>query len=107
MGGYEMEKAPHTPGPWLAESVTFGHGFTGSTHQVIATTADKSDTRSIAFTGGENAKANATLVAAAPDFEAAAEIAIAELDAVEREIGVPSKALPLLRAAIAKARGES
>jgi hypothetical protein len=46
------------------------------------------------------AKANARLIAAAPDFLAAAQIAIKELEAVEREIGGPSKALPLLRTAV-------
>lgn len=55
------------------------------------------DTREISQ---EEAHANARLIAAAPDFLAAAQIAIKELEAVEREIGVPSKALPLLRTAV-------
>lgn len=52
------------------------------------------------------AEANARLISAAPDAFTAAEIAIIELQAVEREIGVVSKALPLLRAFVAKVNGE-
>jgi len=53
-----------TPGPWTAEPVPSGHRFGGSTHQVIALVEDGSDTRSLAFTGGEESRANAELIAA-------------------------------------------
>lgn len=42
------------------------------------------------------------LAAEVDSFKEGVAIAIAELEAVEQEIGVPSKALPLLRSALGK-----
>jgi hypothetical protein len=52
-----------TPGPWQAEAVPFQHGFGGTTYHVIARTRDGLNTRSLAFTGGDEDAANARLIA--------------------------------------------
>lgn len=81
----------HTPGPW--KTIPSPHG---RKYLCVQLGADEM------YTTLEMLPANARLIAAAPDFLDASEIAIVELEAVEREIGIPSKALPLLRAAIAR-----
>lgn len=88
----------HTPGPWRELPDLNGWIRIGHPHCSVATVFNP--------LVGEQL-ANANLIAAAPDAYAAAKIAIVELDAVERKIGVPSKALPMLRAFIAKAEGTS
>lgn len=100
----------HTPGPWVA--MNDGTKAEPMMSVKAARIAGRPPNHCVAVvsTGDspqEMENANALLIAAAPGLLSAAEIALVELDAVEREIGVPSKAVPMLRTALAKARGEA
>lgn len=96
-----MAEASHTPGPWWASGTEVG---------TVPMMAVK-----IAKVSGSNyaeATANACLIAAAPDLLAALKAAQKDLETVEREMSgiapeAVSPALPLIRAAIAKAEGKS
>jgi hypothetical protein len=80
----------HTPGPW--------HLFERN-HLCI-----ESDTGNVALCNlARNSEADARLIAAAPDGLEAAHVALVELEAVEKEIGIASRAVPMLKAFIAKA----
>ncbi len=97
--------APHTPGPWKHEPVPHQHGFGGTTFHIISLTHDGIDTRSVAFTGGSEAKANARLIAAAPEM-------LALLQRFERFSAGTGFVYPLgslqeLRTLIAKATGSA
>ena len=92
----------HTPGPW-------GHGV--NPRHILA--GDDEVARAIALGTHrlEEAKANAALIAAAPDLLAACEKALAAFDVPcgRLDIGqsmAQTYALDDLRAAIAKAKGE-
>ena len=92
-------KVKHTPGPWDVEHET----------EIIAAEGQRiaeADTRSINFVDGE-ANANAHLIAAAPDLLAACEAAKAIIDCICEEGEADLCVRCVLRAAIAKARGDN
>lgn len=90
----------HTPGPWEIEEESEGHSitnraFTGD-EWCIAEVYGKTDT----------SIANANLIAAAPDLLEAL-LGVERLCAASGYIGVNGQYLKIVRAAIAKARGEA
>lgn len=101
---------PHTPGPWRIVK-TPRKTWSKPRWRIHADKNNRPHGRhSLTFIGiatVHQTDADAFLISAAPDGLDAARIALVELEAVEREIGVPSKAVPLLRAFIAKATGSS
>jgi len=93
----------HTPGPWKVDE----HNDVGAEGRHVAT---------LSLYGDGSDDANAHLIAAAPDLLEAlrtAEAALADIGDADREPGDDvewcerraAEALPLVRAAIAKARG--
>jgi len=106
-----MSATNHTRGPWIAVDGGVLEG------DLLITTQDRLDNGLVPIveieTDWEGAfgieqEANAKLIEAAPDLYEAATLAVTELETLEREMqGIApeavSKALPLLRAAIAKA----
>lgn len=96
--------AKHTPGPWKSVNVS-------SQGTAVYRRIDGLNGTHIGFAGAyklhnsEIAEANARLIAAAPDLLEAAQLAVIEL-AYVAHAEVESNALPLLRAAIAKAEGK-
>lgn len=104
-----MSDAPtHSPSPWF---VVNGGVYSQPLHRITEVNGKPYHEGLVALvyghhdaSGNYSLESNCNLIEAAPDAIAAAEIAIVELEAVEREIGVPSKALPLLRAFVAKAQ---
>jgi hypothetical protein len=89
--------AEHTPGPW-ATSVDFIDPVPKHCYR----SDDGCEFHSIARAFGPNSKANARLIAAAPDLLDAAKLALHEL---EWEFAPMSPGAEALRAAIAKAEG--
>ena len=96
----------HTPGPWFYAESEVGTPFVDS--------ESVGDLSAVALPIDEQ-KANARLIAAAPDLLAAlrtAEASLADIGDADREPDVEwcerraAEALPLVRAAIAKARGK-
>ncbi len=98
--------AQHTPGPWIAETV-------GSN---IHITIDRPDKPPIAWVGGQtapHAKANARLIAAAPDLLKALEAMLDVQSARRHPLGAPDEGIAYMAAqaaanardAIAKAKG--
>lgn len=94
----------HTPGPWAHVSVT--GGWDG--------VAEDANRNSVICTLSLNNPANASLIAAAPDLLAAAELALSEAEGLiydqldgTKEFESAFAALQPVRDAIAKARGEA
>jgi hypothetical protein len=109
----------HTSAPWTIKEDP-GHKFANGETDYGGFRIDANDVEQLAYVwranvrfgstepfGAAEAEANARLIAAAPDILEAAYVSLAELEAVEKEIGIPSRGAPLLRAAIAKAEGQS
>jgi hypothetical protein len=100
----------HTPGPWV---LTIYERYS----KAIIRTSDGDEVTVVDLQCMPDANADAHLIAAAPDLLAAlrtAEAALADIGDADREPGDDvewcerraAEALPLVRAAIAKARGE-
>lgn len=81
-----------TPGPWQCEPAT----LIGNGGFHVTVPFDGTDTLSLAFVGGDNAEANARLIAAAPDLLSALEHIANSCE---------GRAAEVARAAIAKATG--
>lgn len=95
-----MNESKHTPGPW------FHYDDRSSTerHEIVA--MGKTVARVYCTNGCEaEDKANARLIAAAPDLLEACEAMLEEMQVWETEQG-EHPAATLARAAIAKAKGE-
>jgi hypothetical protein len=90
----------HTPGPW--DQIVKMDGFTAvGANTLIARVF------STAFKDLENEKANARLIAAAPDMYRALELIInSDMAQREEDEGEISTELSIVRAAIAKAEGK-
>ncbi|MBA43595.1 MAG: hypothetical protein CMF62_06285 [Magnetococcales bacterium] len=86
----------HTPGPWLAD------GFFVSTkddeHSIVSAVISKPD---------EELKANAHLIAAAPDLLEACEAALKKLNSICQHSNAAHEAQTMIREAINKAKGLS
>lgn len=93
-----MTDAKHTPGPWYVEhhvEIPFDPDM------LVNGCTITTDNEHIAFGFGDgNGRANALLIAAAPDLLAACEAAIWEADNCDGRVSVDA-----LRAAIRKAKG--
>ena len=97
----------HTPGPWSVRRWSWPTEVTGSIHQVIS--ADRFPTAFVPawdepnpgeVEASEEAKANAHLIAAAPELLEALQ------DMVSDHASLSAATLAFARAAIAKATGE-
>lgn len=104
--------AMHTPGPWVPRASKFGLDFGIVINGEFVIAEVFSDIRSERHRDVEEARANARLIAAAPDLLAAAELAYKYLaadpptdDAAGDAWECWSASLIVLRAAIAKAQG--
>ena len=107
-----MTSAKHTPGPWFSEIDGLGSNRVGAfgfdTHDGTEILAQVRSYREINYS---TAKANARLIASAPDLLEAAELWLKyndadEEDSVEMMLNY-ADALKATRAAIAKAKGEA
>jgi hypothetical protein len=94
----KMAKAEHTPGPWRIVKV-FGKCKRRVLSEQGSVLADIHNRREFQERGGDEMKANAALIAAAPDLLAALikVVSVADRQTVEFDAA---------RAAIAKARGQ-
>lgn len=98
----DTHMSKHTPGPWVAGEISWESGWIEINataprpmpvaYALPAGTEDRNDDVTIA---------NARLIAAAPELLDACEACLARDDIADDELGV------MLRAAIAKARGEA
>lgn len=103
-----MSAAPWTPGPWRQVWSTNGHFVIGiAGRDGVGVT----DSRFNLWSGDDaEAKANARLIAAAPDLAEACQDAIDHIEAlVDRDQAghAAGALLATLRAALSKARGET
>ena len=98
-----MTESKHTPGPW-----NIGWGLVWNAARGITSRVSGEAWKWKNKDGFESeSKANARLIAAAPDLLEACEDALASLDALAEEgIIEEGKEAGTLRAAIAKAKGE-
>ena len=99
----------HTPGPWIVDALGYGYDISAPEARCLITTS--SDPKMV--WGAIGREADARLIAAAPELLEAIEAAIASgMVPGESITGGPGaktqqgKAAAMLRAAIAKAKGE-
>jgi hypothetical protein len=99
-----MSNAKHTPGPW-----SVGWNIEANLYQIDAPDGDSGDTAPIADVWAHNAlesecKANAALIAAAPDL---LEALNAVMDSYQRgQMAIEHKVFNKMRVAIARAEGK-
>jgi hypothetical protein len=106
-----MSESKHTPGPWevIGLDIASKHGL-GDTKRrwIIAEVAEGAGGPGFPENQADPAQANAHLIAAAPDMLEAAERLVQELDAIRPDaMDEDLDAMPALRRAIAKAKGEA
>jgi hypothetical protein len=89
----------HTPGPWAVSTSD------GEAYWVCSSAEGKNEFGDMACTK-EEMKANASLIAAAPDMLKALEEALTDSSFEDGHAKLTMDTLDLIRAAIAKARGE-
>lgn len=106
-----MTAPKHTPGPWKSvyrngmAAAQYGHNVSCDMHSGPGMVAGCDSIAEVRGHDDDEAKANARLIAAAPDLLAACERFIRAQDENDRN-GLTSAAM-LASAAIAKARGEA
>lgn len=104
-----MSAAKHTPGPWQYEKMADPNRPTSFTIYGPTGRLAVVDTGFAGVPGKDEADANGTLIAAAPDLLAACKIALLAFDTMikfeeSRQFCDPGQ-MVMLRAAIAKAEG--